>query len=505
MSRILNRPMFRGGGKVSSYGNGIATGLADGYEKGGQIGGGVIQGKKMSDGRYGFAEPQIDYTRFRDFKRSKPGNPVYTPESIKATLGGSSTPFLRFRDNVGLAGTNIFNEYIGNTLSNLPDRMGNYFKGQDNVIEPYKKMSLDEYRDSLPSQTTSGFDFVDNLLEKLPDDFPILGGQFGEDSPKRIKSDEVSKSMSDIISNINESESGEEYVPLEDPLPLEDPFAGNAATSSGEEQKSIAEILTDQLVAKIPERGMEKERMDREELIQREKNKKIKEAEAAKLLDGIIDEDFSGMGDGLTDEERVKKSKALYKKLLSGDKSPLTQDLSDWALSLFEKSTKEGATVKSILGDVAGEISKKPSRTEILDKDSSKIAIQELMMSKKAKADAEAFKGKTDYQYKLKSYYDQIGSDPKNLSWDVNKQLAAKAFSKGPDNAKVIEAALQTKTGKNVLREVDVSKFQDPEQLKNLTVGLYVVGKAGDLEIIEVVEDSNGNKTAESRANKYYI
>ena len=30
MSRILRRPMFRGGGKVSSYGNGIATGLASG-------------------------------------------------------------------------------------------------------------------------------------------------------------------------------------------------------------------------------------------------------------------------------------------------------------------------------------------------------------------------------------------------------------------------------------------------------------------------------------------
>ena len=30
MSKILNRPMFRGGGKVSSYGNGIASGLADG-------------------------------------------------------------------------------------------------------------------------------------------------------------------------------------------------------------------------------------------------------------------------------------------------------------------------------------------------------------------------------------------------------------------------------------------------------------------------------------------
>ena len=41
MSKIYKRPMFRGGGKVSSYGNGIATGLADGgrpgYETGGDI------------------------------------------------------------------------------------------------------------------------------------------------------------------------------------------------------------------------------------------------------------------------------------------------------------------------------------------------------------------------------------------------------------------------------------------------------------------------------------
>ena len=55
MSRILRRPMFRGGGKVSSYGNGIASGM--GYAGGGTIGGGYIQGQKMSDGRYGFSDP----------------------------------------------------------------------------------------------------------------------------------------------------------------------------------------------------------------------------------------------------------------------------------------------------------------------------------------------------------------------------------------------------------------------------------------------------------------
>jgi hypothetical protein len=53
--------MFRGG-HVSSYGTGIASGLADGgrvnYAGGGQIGGGIIYGEPMADGRYGFGIPK---------------------------------------------------------------------------------------------------------------------------------------------------------------------------------------------------------------------------------------------------------------------------------------------------------------------------------------------------------------------------------------------------------------------------------------------------------------
>ena len=61
MSRILRRPMFRGG-SVDSRGSGITSGLGYasggrvGYQGGGQIGGGSIYGKPMGD-RYGFAEP----------------------------------------------------------------------------------------------------------------------------------------------------------------------------------------------------------------------------------------------------------------------------------------------------------------------------------------------------------------------------------------------------------------------------------------------------------------
>ena len=62
MSRILRRPMFRGG-RVSSYGTGIASGLADGgrvnYEGGGQIGGGIIYGQPIADGRYGFKKSYL--------------------------------------------------------------------------------------------------------------------------------------------------------------------------------------------------------------------------------------------------------------------------------------------------------------------------------------------------------------------------------------------------------------------------------------------------------------
>jgi hypothetical protein len=52
MSKILRRPMFRGG-RVDSRGTGITSGLMDE----GQIGGGAIYGEQMPDGRYGFQDP----------------------------------------------------------------------------------------------------------------------------------------------------------------------------------------------------------------------------------------------------------------------------------------------------------------------------------------------------------------------------------------------------------------------------------------------------------------
>ena len=80
MSNILRRPMFRGG-RVDSRGTGITSGL--GYAGGGQIGGGTIYGKPMSDGRYGFATPNLP-------PNLRSNMAAILAEQAKATPTGSS-------------------------------------------------------------------------------------------------------------------------------------------------------------------------------------------------------------------------------------------------------------------------------------------------------------------------------------------------------------------------------------------------------------------------------
>jgi len=65
MSKILNRPMFRGGGKVSSYGNGITTGLADG---------GMASKRGLVDGPGGYGGLKDinkfnNYEEFQDYNK----------------------------------------------------------------------------------------------------------------------------------------------------------------------------------------------------------------------------------------------------------------------------------------------------------------------------------------------------------------------------------------------------------------------------------------------------
>ena len=108
MSRILRRPMFRGGGTVDSYGMGITAPLVPGYQGGGQIGGGIIYGKPMADGRYGFNEPVLysaadqaamratsnvspGLTYLENLKNIKQGNVPFTSKNIPGVVEEDKT------------------------------------------------------------------------------------------------------------------------------------------------------------------------------------------------------------------------------------------------------------------------------------------------------------------------------------------------------------------------------------------------------------------------------
>ena len=57
--KVMQRPMFKLGGKVASQGTGITSGLDQKANY--SIGGGVIKGQNMN-GREGFQEPEVDYS-----------------------------------------------------------------------------------------------------------------------------------------------------------------------------------------------------------------------------------------------------------------------------------------------------------------------------------------------------------------------------------------------------------------------------------------------------------
>ena len=105
MSRILRRPMFRGG-KVSSYGTGIASGLADGGRPGYKIGGEIEEYTDIVESvRKAYPQQQglsqADYLRIASAGLDILGAPGETGGILGGTLSAASKPLAKL--GTGLA------------------------------------------------------------------------------------------------------------------------------------------------------------------------------------------------------------------------------------------------------------------------------------------------------------------------------------------------------------------------------------------------------------------
>ena len=327
MSKILRRPMFRGGGKVSSYGNGIATGLADGYEKGGSI-------KPRQNFLFGGSAnvvPQASYDSGRVMgsgrgltKGTRTARllsqlrPLGTIPSL-STIGTLASPFAlpaglaylnRAKTDEGL-------KFMKNEPSGTFDETGAF--------------EIEAYSDGLRKANEQGnkISFMDNFfLDPETGTYPKFIGRSGDrDKRAALAAEKAEKEMLDLDKT-------------DDSIKISD-----AELRAQMENKRLTELL-DSFGA-----GSNKE--DTEE-----------EALAA-----------------------IEKKQKLLEKVMGGGKSAKIADASDMALNFASKALGEGATVKSAFADFLGDESKRPSRSQKVKDAAANAAIQAYLTEKISEKD----------------------------------------------------------------------------------------------------------------------
>ena len=197
MSRILRRPMFRGG-RVESRGTGITSGLGYnnggrvGYQGGGQIGGGSIYGTPMGD-RYGFAQPQsFEELQIKEREKQKIKNtrPYLSEEEIEDLYNQKQKTL----EDALTYGRGIEEEGPGTYMENIETDLGTL--GSEGGRDIFMSEQLEKSRAK-----------EKDLLEKGLIETPIIKGT------QKIKEDETKKKQEELakLNNLSKKTATSEF------------------------------------------------------------------------------------------------------------------------------------------------------------------------------------------------------------------------------------------------------------------------------------------------------
>jgi len=333
MSKILNRPMFRGGGKVSSYGNGIATGLADGYEKGGSVqdrpgyfyGGQILKGLGGAAMKYGlrpaakYGMKGMDYL----FNPSKEGLKKYisSPGNTKDYLSAVGT---------GRVGQGI--SRAGQGIKSLYNSKLNPFN--DPLVGGVAKVPFGAAK------------LVGKGVQKSPYGAAALGGDYIYND--RTYLGDVKDYISEMASPVYDKFFPEEYD-SEKIIKNSGAIPEASATQSYEEQ-------------------IEKDKA------------KLKKLQGQDSIDTPK----------LTNKEKMAKNKEMFEELMDVDGARI-EDASNMALNFAGKALKEGATVKSAMGEFFEEEGKRPSKAGQKRDAAAAAVINSYIAGEKSKAEVDLY------------------------------------------------------------------------------------------------------------------
>jgi len=338
MSKIYRRPMFRGGGSVSSYGNGITAPLVPGYQMGGNVRGGIVD---LPGGYNQTANKRLLNNIKNDFGNPSVGMSGMNTNSIGANVVANAAN--KFSNNVAPLG-------VVNLKSENEENNDEIILKSD-ILIPNKKRDLrtDSDRTADPKSASDGLDYLgDGITDEM------LGVNTETVDMKDVLVDvlvdgkivQVKKSDTKLVSDNADGSLGTVTRVLKQ----------SAIPNDAELPKNMKSFPRD-----VKEMGVD--------------------SEIDKIITNPGNEDNTLATTEVSAEDAMKENQELFKKLL-GSKKARGQDISDMLLRF---SGSEGNTVgEKFKSYTKAESAAGPGRLEKINQTAAALAINDYVAGKRS-------------------------------------------------------------------------------------------------------------------------
>jgi len=429
MSKIYRRPMFRGGGPVSSYGNGITAPLVPGYQMGGSI----------NTPRRGLVTQPGGYAGTLAEELAKDGLNNTSAGMGLGDFGAGTTKV--GADLYSLGGANRFGNTVAPTGQVPP---GVVVKETETATEV----------DDLSPDTSGPFD------EK-----GSASNLFGE--------------LDTAITN----EEGNQVFSERDGLTLEEQAALNIISATEYAEKSKIRDQKES-INKIQNR-IDKEESGNKQLRPGGEDAgamSVSEIENIGLSEAEKAQKNATENPEISAKDAIRENQALFKELL-GSKKARGQDISDMLLRF---SGSDGNTIgEKFKNYTKAESAAGPGRSEKINQTASALAINDYVAGKRSKEQGELMTKKIDYELDAKNKY--LTPQP----GDSNSQALAKiakAYKIDPNSNKAIKQLIKIRMpGKKVF---GITKDPTKIKSKDLDIGINIVTHKGAKTIIEKISET---------------
>ena len=434
MSRILRRPMFRGG-PVDSYGTGIASGL--GYKKGGRVG--------MFEGGI--------------------------PTSMMEELTGGSNVSNPSKRSIASRGMDILKSarnkiygipYLGKTLKTTVGAPLRYAGAA--LSSPYAMAAA-------PVAAVGGLAYMNRpkTVEALQYMKEMnQSGVFDETDPDGFQQySEVFEELNDVT----------KYTPLKE---------SKVGLFSGQEE--IAEDIEDRDMAEFEE--MTKGDLTANvrpgetavEAVFREGEEKARTRDAIENPPEPTKEDI---------QSQLEKDKELFKELLGADKAR-GRDIGDMLASASASFLGTGQVKEGFAEFMANQAKSGPSRTEKLNQTAAGLAINDYIAGRKSKRDLETILAKTKFGVDYSLGAQAAAKDLTTKSWVKALGSRAEDLKSSEGKNEVIKSTLFQKFEKPayVISGYETKPYEEIES-EDLKVGFNIISYKGGKIIIEKLSDGS--------------